>query len=99
MRRSAFRVCLLSSASCRLPRVFCFLPSAFCLLPSIMYEPMVSAARETIRLMIVAGEPSGDAHAAGLVRALREIDANLRVVFFGATGALMRAADVESTVR
>ena len=99
MRRSAFRVCLLSSASCRLPRVFCFLPSAFCLLPSIMYEPMVSAARETIRLMIVAGEPSGDAHAAGLVRALREIDANLPVVFFGATGALMRAADVESTVR
>ena len=60
---------------------------------------MVSAARETIRLMIVAGEPSGDAHAAALVRALRKTDAKLRFDFFGATGALMRAADVESTVR
>jgi lipid-A-disaccharide synthase len=54
---------------------------------------------ETIRLMIVAGEPSGDAHAAALVRALRETDANLRFDFFGAPGALMRAAGVESTVR
>ncbi len=46
--------------------------------------------------MIVAGEPSGDAHAAALVKALREKDH--RFEFFGATGPLMRAAGVETTV-
>lgn len=45
--------------------------------------------------MIVAGEPSGDAHAAALVKALRE-RADLDV--FGATGPLMRAAGVETVV-
>jgi lipid-A-disaccharide synthase len=54
---------------------------------------------EKFRLMIVAGEPSGDAHAAALVRALREIAPQSQLEFFGATGALMRAAGVESTVR
>ena len=45
--------------------------------------------------MIVAGEPSGDAHAAALVAALREHgDFDL----FGATGPLMRAAGVETVV-
>ena len=45
--------------------------------------------------MIVAGEPSGDAHAAALVRALRErADVNC----FGATGPLMRDAGVETIV-
>lgn len=49
--------------------------------------------------MIVAGEPSGDAHAAALVRALREEARGTSCEFFGATGALMREADVESIVR
>src|ERR671916_1464496 len=45
--------------------------------------------------MIVAGEPSGDAHAAALVRALRErADVNC----FGATGPLMRDAGVDTIV-
>jgi lipid-A-disaccharide synthase len=45
--------------------------------------------------MIVAGEPSGDAHAAALVKALREYgDFDL----FGATGPLMREAGVETIV-
>src|ERR1044072_659125 len=45
--------------------------------------------------MIVAGEPSGDAHAAALVRALREHgDFDL----FGATGPLMRDAGVYTVV-
>ena len=35
--------------------------------------------------MIVAGEPSGDAHAAALVRALRERG---ELDFFGATGTV-----------
>ncbi len=45
--------------------------------------------------MIIAGEPSGDAHAAALVRALRE-----RGDFdcFGATGPLMRDEGVETVV-
>ena len=48
------------------------------------------------RLMIVAGEPSGDAHAAALVDALRTTGSELS--FFGATGPLMRAAGVETVV-
>lgn len=51
---------------------------------------------ETRRLMIVAGEASGDAHAAALVHALRSLDPQLE--FFGATGPLLRAAGVESMV-
>ena len=46
--------------------------------------------------MIVAGEPSGDAHAAALVNALREQGTDLE--FFGATGPLMREAGVETVV-
>jgi lipid-A-disaccharide synthase len=45
--------------------------------------------------MIVAGEPSGDAHAAALINALR---IPCDVEFFGATGPLMRAAGVETIV-
>jgi lipid-A-disaccharide synthase len=54
---------------------------------------------EHFRLMIVAGEASGDAHAASLVRALREAKPQVDLDFFGATGNLMRAAGVESIVR
>ena len=54
---------------------------------------------EQIRLMIVAGEPSGDAHAAALVRALRAEAPQTQFEFFGATGAEMREAGVESIVR
>ncbi|MBA2704607.1 MAG: lipid-A-disaccharide synthase [Blastocatellia bacterium] len=50
------------------------------------------------RLMVVAGEASGDAHAAALVDALREAEPNKQLEFFGATGPLMRAAGVESVV-
>ena len=54
---------------------------------------------ETHRLMIVAGEPSGDAHAASLVNALRAVEPGTKLEIFGATGPLMRAAGVESIVR
>ena len=54
---------------------------------------------EQLRLMIVAGEPSGDAHAAALVRALRDEAPLTQFEFFGATGALMRKAGVEEIVR
>ncbi len=46
--------------------------------------------------MIVAGEPSGDAHAAALVSALRKHERDLEC--FGATGPLMRAEGVETVV-
>ncbi len=46
--------------------------------------------------MIVAGEPSGDAHAAALVTALQANDSGFN--FFGATGPRMRAAGVETIV-
>jgi lipid-A-disaccharide synthase len=53
---------------------------------------------ETVRLMIVAGEASGDAHAAALVHALREAAAGTRLDIFGATGPLLRAAGVDSII-
>ncbi len=49
--------------------------------------------------MIVAGEPSGDAHAAALIRALQRLSPRTRFEFFGSTGTEMRAAGVESTIR
>jgi lipid-A-disaccharide synthase len=74
---------------------YCFLPFAFCLPLTVMMQAM----SDHFRLMIVAGEPSGDAHAAALVRALREEAPEVEFEFFGATGALMREAGVESVVR
>ncbi len=48
--------------------------------------------------MIVAGEPSGDAHAAALVEAIRARKSEGDLSFFGATGPQMRANSVESIV-
>ncbi len=49
--------------------------------------------------MVVAGEPSGDAHAAALIRDLLTVGHEAaELSFFGATGPLMRAAGVESVV-
>ncbi|HYX43357.1 MAG TPA: lipid-A-disaccharide synthase, partial [Pyrinomonadaceae bacterium] len=59
---------------------------------------MSGPADKTLRLMIVAGEASGDAHAAALVRALQERAGAARLECFGATGREMRAAGVESVV-
>jgi lipid-A-disaccharide synthase len=48
--------------------------------------------------MIVAGEPSGDAHAAALVHALqRKLPAN-ELEIFGATGPLLRTAGAQSII-
>jgi lipid-A-disaccharide synthase len=60
---------------------------------------MSSGTTESLRLLVVAGEESGDAHAAALVRALRESAPAARFEFFGSTGARMREAGVESVVR
>jgi len=48
--------------------------------------------------MIVVGEPSGDAHAASLIKAMRAADPDAELEFFGATGPQMRAAGVETVV-
>jgi lipid-A-disaccharide synthase len=56
-------------------------------------------AAERFRLLVVAGEESGDAHAAALVRALREGAPGAAFEFFGSTGRRMREAGVESVVR
>jgi lipid-A-disaccharide synthase len=53
---------------------------------------------KSIKLMIVAGEPSGDAHSAALVRALRELAPGFDFEFFGATGQMMRAQGVDTIV-
>ncbi|HEV2836247.1 MAG TPA: lipid-A-disaccharide synthase [Pyrinomonadaceae bacterium] len=53
---------------------------------------------KTYKLMIVAGEPSGDAHAAALINALRRNSSEAEIDCFGATGPHMRAAGVETIV-
>jgi lipid-A-disaccharide synthase len=53
---------------------------------------------KSYQLMIVAGEPSGDAHAAALINALRRKSSEAEIDCFGATGPLMRAAGVETIV-
>ncbi|HVF56274.1 MAG TPA: lipid-A-disaccharide synthase [Pyrinomonadaceae bacterium] len=58
-----------------------------------------AADAENFRLMLVAGEDSGDAHAAALVRALRERAPVAGFEFFGSAGRQMRAAGVEPVVR
>jgi lipid-A-disaccharide synthase len=49
--------------------------------------------------MIVTGEVSGDAHAARLVKRLREISPETAFEFFGATGEKLRGENVETIVR
>jgi lipid-A-disaccharide synthase len=60
---------------------------------------MSEQAAESFRLMLVAGEESGDAHAAALVRALREAGAGARFEFLGSAGAAMAREGVEPVVR
>ena len=60
---------------------------------------MTAQSAESFRLMIVAGEPSGDTHAAALVRALRDQSPHASFELYGATGRAMREAGVESVVR
>lgn len=55
--------------------------------------------QKKIKIMLVAGEPSGDMHAAALVKALRELSPQTDFEFFGSTGAAMRETSVETIVR
>ncbi len=51
------------------------------------------------KIMIVAGEASGDAHAAKLVKALKDSSPDTNLQFFGSAGVRMRDAGVEPVVR
>jgi lipid-A-disaccharide synthase len=63
-----------------------------------MEQSAASNAPSTIRLLIVAGEASGDKHGAKLVAALRAEHPGIEWEFFGAGGDEMRAAGVETLV-
>src|SRR5215203_1530598 len=52
-----------------------------------------------LRLMIVAGEASGDRHAAKLVNALREAEPSINFEFFGSAGPRMRDAGVDAVIK
>src|SRR5262245_1827669 len=54
---------------------------------------------KTRKIMIVAGESSGDTHAAKLVRALHNAEPATDFQFFGAAGPKMRDAGVDPVVR
>src|SRR3982750_2914391 len=56
------------------------------------------SSEKDLKIMIVAGEPSGDLHAAKLVTALRDATGVREVKFFGSAGPLMRKAGVEPVV-
>ena len=62
------------------------------------FRPLTIILCRMAKLMLVTGEPSGDAHAAALVAALRKTAPETAFEFFGATGVQMRAAGVESVV-
>src|SRR5207237_9683690 len=67
--------------------------------PESCYDARMSAhGRASLRLLIVAGAASAGAHAAALVRALRERAPGVAFEFFGATGRALRAAGVETVV-
>jgi lipid-A-disaccharide synthase len=55
--------------------------------------------KEQLELMIVAGEASGDAHAAALVKALGELSPKTDLTFFGSAGPKMREAGVEAVIK
>lgn len=54
--------------------------------------------KDTRKIMVVAGEASGDAHAAKLVRAMADAEPAVVFEFFGAAGPKMRDAGVEAVV-
>ncbi len=51
-----------------------------------------------LKIMLVAGEPSGDAHAARLVAAMRSVAPDRELEFFGSAGPEMRKAGVDPVV-
>jgi lipid-A-disaccharide synthase len=63
-----------------------------------MSQSAIRNPQSAIRLMLVAGEASGDKHGAKLVYALRALQPDIHWQCFGAGGDEMRAAGVETLV-
>jgi lipid-A-disaccharide synthase len=86
---------MLAQVDCFLihPSSLRFHPLCYCL------SRMSAKGGETFRLMIVAGEPSGDAHAATLARAFCEQSPHAAFELYGSTGPMMRAAGVETIIK
>ncbi len=61
-------------------------------------ESKIQNPKSKIRLMLVAGEASGDKHAAHLASALKSSSPHTQFEFFGSGGDEMRAAGVETLV-
>jgi lipid-A-disaccharide synthase len=61
-------------------------------------QSAIRNSQSAIRLMLVAGEASGDKHAAHLAAALQSSRPETQFEFFGSGGAEMRAAGVETLV-
>jgi lipid-A-disaccharide synthase len=59
----------------------------------------VSETKRKIKLMLAAGEVSGDSHVAHLVEHLRELAPDVEFEFFGLTGVKMRELGVETIVK
>ncbi|MGD9630712.1 MAG: lipid-A-disaccharide synthase [Pyrinomonadaceae bacterium] len=55
--------------------------------------------KSEVPVLIVAGEASGDVHAAKLVREMKALSDQGKIRFFGAAGEKMRGEGVEATVR
>ncbi len=63
------------------------------------FVQMVDSLKQKYKIMLVAGEESGDTHAAKLVKALRDGAPKTEFEFFGATGEKMREENVETIIR
>jgi lipid-A-disaccharide synthase len=62
------------------------------------FNSALRTPRSAFRLMLVAGEASGDKHGAHLIEALRALQPQAEFELFGAGGDEMRAAGVETLV-
>lgn len=65
---------------------------------SFKFRHLGAMASKDRQIMIVAGEASGDLHAAKLVRAIQKKDPAHHYRFFGATGPRLREAEVETII-
>src|SRR5262245_60452620 len=59
---------------------------------------VLDGSNSHLRIMIVAGEASGDKHGASLVKALRDLLPQTELELFGSCGDEMRAAGVNTIV-
>lgn len=60
---------------------------------------MQTSSKQNLNVLIVAGEASGDTHAAKLIDALKDLNGESQIAAFGAAGPKMRNAGVEATVK